>query len=431
VAALEAVQPKDLEAHEIDVRLGAPWVAPKFIDQFMYELLDTPWKSKDKIKAHYSSHTAEWGIDNKGDDWGNVKANTAYGTSRVNAYRIIEDSLNRRDTRVYDKDEDGKSFLNQKATTLVQQKQERIKQAFRDWVFKDPERRHELVNLYNTQFNSTRPREYDGRHIAFVGMNPEIALREHQTNAIARILYGGNTLLAHEVGAGKTYEMIASAMESKRLGLANKSLFVVPNHLTEQTATEFMTLYPAANVLIATKKDFETANRKKFCSRIATGDYDAIIIGHSQFERVPLSEAKQKEFLNMQLDELEDMLKEAKNERFTVKQLEKAKKNLEAKLDRLMAADRKDDVVTFEELGVDRLYVDEAHGYKNLYLRTKMRNVAGIPQTEAQKSSDLYAKCRYLDETTGNRGVIFATGTPVSNSMTEILPLTSYKELLT
>ncbi|MDR1376012.1 MAG: DEAD/DEAH box helicase family protein, partial [Synergistaceae bacterium] len=426
VAALEAVQPKDLEAHEIDARLGAPWVEPKFIDQFMHELLETPWRLKDHIKTHYSSHTAEWGIENPKSDSGNIKANTVYGTSRVSAYDIIEDSLNRRDVRVYDRDDKGNSILNQKETTLAQQKQEGIKQAFREWIFKDPERRHELVGRYNEQFNSVRPREYDGSHITFAGMNPEITLREHQTNAIARILYGGNTLLSHVVGAGKSYEMIASAMESKRLGLANKSLFVVPNHLTEQTASEFMRLYPSANVLVATKKDFETANRKKFCSRIATGDYDAIIIGHSQFERIPLSPEKQKEFLDTQMNEIMDAQEEAKGDRFTIKQLEKSRKNLEAKLDRLMANERKDDVVTFEELGVDRLYVDEAHGYKNLYLRTKMRNIAGIPQTEAQKSSDLYAKCRYMDEITGSKGVIFATGTPVSNSMTEAYTMMRY-----
>jgi N12 class adenine-specific DNA methylase len=429
VTALEAVQPKDLEAHEIDARLGAPWIAPIFIDQFMYELLDTPPRAMEKIKTRYSAHTAEWGIDRKGDDWGNVKANSTYGTERVNAYSIIEDSLNRRDTRVYDKDSDGKSVLNQKETALAQQKQESIKQAFLNWIFKDPERRYELVNLYNKRFNSVRPREYDGRHIAFAGMNPEITLKEHQINAIARILYGGNTLLAHEVGAGKTFEMVASAMEAKRLGLAHKSLFVVPNHLTEQTAAEFMALYPAANVLVATKKDFKTANRKKFCSRIATGDYDAIIIGHSQFERIPLSAERQEAFLDEQIDKILGAIKEMEKEKdskFTVKQLEKTKRNLEAKLERLMASDCKDDVVTFEELGVNRLYVDEAHGYKNLYLRTSMRNVAGIPQAEAQKSSDLYAKCRYMDESTGNKGVIFATGTPVSNSMTEMYTMMRY-----
>jgi N12 class adenine-specific DNA methylase len=427
VEALEAVQPKDLAAHEIDVRLGAPWIEPKFIDQFMYELLETSWRSKEKIKAHYSHLTAEWKIDSKNDDWSNVKANTVYGTDRVNAYHIIEDSLNRKDTRIYDKDGDEKAVVNQKETTLAQQKQESIKQAFRDWIFKDPERRHELVDRYNTQFNSIRPREYDGSHISFAGMNPEITLREHQTNAIARIIYGGNTLLAHVVGAGKSYEMTASAMESKRLGLANKSLFVVPNHLTEQTASEFMRLYPSANLLVATKKDFETENRKKFCSRIATGDYDAIIIGHSQFERIPLSVERQKKFLDEQWFELSEMMKDTeKSDRFTIKQIEKSKKNLDAKLSKLMNADRKDDVITFEELGIDRLYVDEAHGYKNLYLRTKMRNVAGISQTEAQKSSDLYAKCRYMDERTGNKGVIFATGTPVSNSMTEVYTMMRY-----
>jgi N12 class adenine-specific DNA methylase len=428
-AALESVQPKDLEAHEIDVRLGAPWIEPRIIEQFMYELLDTPLWARDSINVRYSPHTAEWGIEGKGNNSGNVKADVTWGTDRKSAYYIIEDTLNRRDSRVYDRDDDGRSVLNREETALAQQKQEAIKQAFQGWIFKDPERRHELVDLYNRKFNSVRPRAYDGSHITFAGMNPEVELREHQVNAIARILYGGNTLLAHEVGAGKTYEMIASAMEAKRLGLANKSLFVVPNHLTEQTASEFMTLYPSANILVATKKDFETATRKKFCSRIATGDYDAIVIGHSQFERIPLSPEKQKAFLDEQIDEIVYALKEAeeeKSDRFTVKQLEKTKKNLEAKLSQLMASERKDDVVTFEELGVDRLYVDEAHGYKNLYLRTRMRNVAGIPQTEAQKSSDLYAKCRYMDEMTGNKGVIFATGTPVSNSMTEMYTMMRY-----
>jgi N12 class adenine-specific DNA methylase len=430
VAALEAAQPKDLEAHEIAVRLGATWIEPKIVEQFMFELLDTPkWAKNGFISVRYSTHTSQWSVENKNKDSGNVKANSTWGTSRANAYRIIEDTLNLRDTRVYDRTEDDKTILNQKETTLAQQKQESVKQAFREWIFKDPERRHTLVDRYNEQFNATRPREYDGSHISFAGMNPEVALREHQSNAIARILYGGNTLLAHEVGAGKTFIMIASSMEAKRLGLANKSLFVVPNHLTEQTATEFMTLYPAANVLVATKKDFESANRKKFCSRIATGDYDAIIIGHSQFERIPLSPEKQKEFLDTQINGIMNAMSDAKadhSDPFTIKQLERAKKNQEAKLDRLMAADRKDDVVTFEELGVDRLYVDEAHGYKNLFLTTKMRNVAGIPQSEAQKSSDLYAKCRYLDEITDNKGVIFATGTPVSNSMTEMFTMMRY-----
>jgi N12 class adenine-specific DNA methylase/archaellum component FlaC len=429
VTALEAAQPKDLEAHEIAVRLGATWIEPKIVEQFMYELLDTPNWARGFIGVRYSPHTAGWSVENKNSDGGNLKANSTWGTSRANAYRIIEDTLNLRDTRVYDRTDDDKTYLNQKETTLAQQKQENIKQEFRDWIFKDPERRHELVDLYNKQFNAIRPREYDGSHITFAGMNPEISLREHQTNAIARILYGGNTLLAHEVGAGKTYEMIASAMEAKRLGLANKSLFVVPNHLTEQTASEFMTLYPSANILVATRKDFETGNRKKFCSRIATGDYDAIIIGHSQFERIPLSLEKQKEFLDTQIEEIVSAKLDTKLEhgdQFSVKQLEKLKKNLEAKLDRLMVSERKDDVITFEELGVDRLYVDEAQGYKNLFLVTKMRNVAGIPQSEAQKSSDLYAKCRYLDEITGNKGVIFATGTPISNSMTEMFSMMRY-----
>jgi N12 class adenine-specific DNA methylase len=426
VTALEVAQPKDLEAHEIAVRLGAAWIEPKIVEQFTHELLDTPAWAKEHIHIRYSPHTAEWSAEGKNIDRGNIKANTTWGTSRASAYRIIEDTLNLRDVRVYDRDEGDKTVLNRKETTLAQQKQESIKQAFRDWIFKDPERRHELVDFYNKRFNSIRPREYDGSHINFAGMNPEISLKEHQVNAIARILYGGNTLLAHEVGAGKTFEMIASAMEAKRLGLANKSLFVVPNHLTEQTASEFMTLYPNANILVATKKDFKAANRKKFCSRIATGDYDAIIIGHSQFERIPLSPEKQKKLLDAQIDEILGVMEEAEDDRFTVKQLEKAKKNLEAKLERLSASERKDDVVTFEELGVNRLYVDEAHGFKNLFLATKMRNVAGIPQSEAQKSSDLYAKCRYMDETTGNKGVIFATGTPVSNSMTELFTMMRY-----
>jgi N12 class adenine-specific DNA methylase len=430
VAALEAVQPRNLEAQEIDVRLGSPWVPAEVIEQFVYELLDTPFWMQAQVKVHYSPYTATWGIDNAKHYGHDVKNTVVYGTNRMNAYQIIEHMLNRQDIKIYDRDaKNDRLILNQKETMIAQQKQEVIKQEFADWIYKEPERRNLLVDIYNRQFNSIRPREYDGSHIIFAGMNPEIKLRTHQINAIARILYGGNTLLAHEVGAGKTYEMIASAMESKRLGFANKSLFVVPNHLTEQTATEFMTLYPSANILVATKRDFETANRKKFCSRIATGDYDAIIIGHSQFERIPLSLERQKKILQAQIDEVTGMLtkeKQKKSNRFSVKQLEKVKKALMPKLERLLALDRKDDVVTFEELGIDRLYVDEAHGYKNLYLRTRMSNVAGIPQTEAQKSSDLYAKCRYMDEITGNKGVIFATGTPVSNSMTEMYTMMRY-----
>jgi hypothetical protein len=380
---------------------------------------------KNVLRIEYSPYTAEWGVRGQHLASGDVKVSSVYGTSRMNAYSIIENTLNQKDVNVYDKADDGRSILNQKETTVAQQKQEIIKQAFQDWIFENPERRKELVGIYNEKMNSIRPREYNGRHIAFVGMNPGISLMEHQSNAVARILYGGNTMLAHEVGAGKTYEMIASAMEAKRLGLAQKSLFVVPNHLTEQTATAFMTLYPSANVLVATKRDFETANRKKFCSRIVTGDYDAVIIGHSQFERIPLSVERQKAFIAAQIQEIKNA-KKWENSPFSTKQIEKAKKFLEAKYERLMNADKKDDVVMFEELGVDRLYVDEAHGYKNLYLRTRMNNVAGIPQTEAQKSSDLYAKCRYMDEITGNKGIIFATGTPISNSMTEMYTMMRY-----
>ena len=382
---------------------------------------------------HYSPLTAEWNISNKNSDYGNVTANVTYGTKRINAYKIIEETLNLKDVRIFDTviDEGGNEarVLNKKDTILAQQKQQLIKDAFRDWIWKDPDRRDRLTTLYNTKFNSIRPREYDGSHIRFTGMNPEITLRPHQVNAIARILYGGNTLLAHVVGAGKTFEMVASAMESKRLGLCQKSLFVVPNHLTEQWAAEFLQLYPSANILVATKKDFETRNRKKFCSRIATGDYDAVIIGHSQFEKIPMSIERQRAVLQEQLDEIVDGIAEAKSaraERFTVKQLEKTKKQIKLKLEKLNDQSRKDDVVTFEELGVDRLFVDEAHFYKNLFLFTKMRNVAGLAQTEAQKSADLFMKCRYLDELTGGRGIVFATGTPISNSMTEMYTMQRY-----
>lgn len=440
VTALEAAMPKDLDASEIDVRLGATWVDKEYIQEFMYELLDTPYYLRGTIEVNYTNFTAEWGISNKNSvSWNDVAAYTTYGTDRANAYRILEDTLNLRDIRIYDTvtDPDGKErrVLNKDATTLAQQKQQAIKDAFRDWVFNDPDRRQALVEKYNVLFNSVRPREYDGSHITFGGINPEIALRPHQLNAIAHILYGGNTLLAHEVGAGKTFEMVAAAMESKRLGLCQKSLFAVPNHLTEQWASEFLRLYPSANILVATKKDFETRNRKKFCARIATGDYDAVIIGHSQFERIPVSAERQERLLQEQIWEIEDGLEELKSsgaERFTIKQLERTKKSLEARLDKLHKNERKDDVVTFEQLGVDRLYVDEAHSYKNLFLYTKMRNVAGLSTSEAQKSSDMLLKCRYIDELTagrggeGGKGVIFATGTPVSNSMTELYTMMRY-----
>ena len=431
--ALEKVQPKDLSASEIDVRLGATWLPPEDIEQFVHELLSTAYYIRNRIKVHYSPITAAWNIENKNADYNNVAAGVTYGTNRINAYKIIEETLNLKDVRIFDTvtDENGNEarVLNKKDTILAQQKQQAIKDAFRDWIWKDPDRRDRLTTLYNTKFNSIRPREYDGSHIRFTGMNPEITLRPHQVNAIARILYGGNTLLAHVVGAGKTFEMVAAAMESKRLGLCQKSLFVVPNHLTEQWAAEFLQLYPSANILVATKKDFETRNRKKFCSRIATGDYDAVIIGHSQFEKIPMSIERQRAVLQGQLDEIVDGIADAKSaraERFTVKQLEKTKKQIKLKLEKLNDQSRKDDVVTFEELGVDRLFVDEAHFYKNLFLFTKMRNVAGLAQTEAQKSADLFMKCRYLDELTGGRGIVFATGTPISNSMTEMYTMQRY-----
>lgn len=434
VKAMEAAQPKDLEASDIDVRLGATWIAPEYIQDFMYELLNTPYYQRRAIEVHFSPHTAEWRINGKNVvSRSNVAAYTTYGTDRANAYKILEDTLNLRDVRIYDtvQDADGKEqrVLNQKATTLAQQKQQAIKDAFREWIWKDPARRQTLVAQYNELFNSIRPREYDGSHIVFAGMNPEISLREHQRNAVAHALYGGNTLLAHQVGAGKTFEMVAAAMESKRLGLCQKSMFVVPNHLTEQWASEFLRLYPSANILVTTKKDFETGNRKKFCARIATGDYDAVIIGHSQFEKIPVSHERQEQLLQDEIAEIMDGIEELKNndgERFSIKQLEKSRKQLELKLEKLRAEDRKDDVVTFEQLGVDRLYVDEAHSYKNLFLYTKMRNVAGISTSEAQKSSDMYMKCRYMDELTGGRGIIFATGTPVSNSMTELYTMQRY-----
>ena len=434
VEALTVAQPKDLDASEIEVRMGATWIDKEYIQQFMYETFRTPYYLQRNIEVKYSSFTAEWQITGKTSvPYSDVAANTTYGTSRANAYKILEDSLNLRDVRIYDtiEDADGKErrVLNAKETTLAAQKQQAIREAFKDWIWKDPERRQTLVRQYNEEMNSTRPREYDGSHITFGGMNPEITLREHQLNAIAHVLYGGNTLLAHEVGAGKTFEMVAAAMEAKRLGLCQKSLFVVPNHLTEQWASEFLRLYPSANILVTTKKDFETHNRKKFCARIATGDYDAIIMGHSQFERIPISRERQERLLYEQIDEITEGIAEVQasgGERFTVKQLERTRKSLEARLEKLQAEGRKDDVVTFEQLGVDRLFVDEAHNYKNLFLYTKMRNVAGLSTSDAQKSSDMFAKCRYMDEITGNRGVIFATGTPVSNSMTELYTMQRY-----
>ena len=430
---LEKVQPQDLSASEISVRLGATWLPPDDVQNFIFELLQTPRYAQWNIKVHYSEYTAEWNIENKNYDKSNVMANSTYGTERVNAYKIIEETLNLKDVRIFDYVEDikgnKKPVLNKKETAIAQGKQEMIKQAFQDWIWKDPERRERLVRKYNDLFNSMRAREYDGSHITFSGMNPEISLRPHQINAVARIMYGGNSLLAHVVGAGKTFEIVAAAQESKRLGLCSKSLIVVPNHLTEQWASEYLQLYPSANILVATKKDFETKNRKKFCARIATGDYDAVIIGHSQFEKIPVSIERQQYMLQKQIDEITDGITQVKanrGERFTIKQLEKTKKSLQVKLDKLNDQSRKDDVVTFEELGVDRLFVDEAHNFKNLFLYTKMRNVGGIAQTEAQKSSDLFMKCRYLDEVTESKGVIFATGTPVSNSMVELYTMQRY-----
>ena len=434
VEALTAAQPKDLDASEIEVRLGATWIDKEYIQQFMYETFDTPFYLQRSIEVHYSAFTAEWQISGKNAvGQRDVAAYTTYGTGRANAYKILEDSLNLRDVRIYDtvEDADGKErrVLNAKETTLAAQKQQAIREAFKDWIWRDPERRQALVRQYNEEMNATRPREYDGSHIVFGGMNPAITLREHQKNAIAHVLYGGNTLLAHEVGAGKTFEMVGAAMEAKRLGLCQKSLFVVPNHLTEQWASEFLRLYPSANILVTTKKDFEKHNRKKFCARIATGDYDAIIMGHSQFEKIPISVERQERLLHEQIWEITEGIAEVEasgGERFTVKQLERTKKSLEARLEKLQAEDRKDDVVTFEQLGVDRLFVDEAHNYKNLFLYTKMRNVAGLSTTDAQKSSDMFAKCRYMDEITGGRGVVCATGTPVSNSMTELYTMQRY-----
>ena len=438
VRALEAVQPVDLTASEISVRLGATWLPPEIIEEFMFELFSTPRYCQWNIHVHYAQYTGEWNVEGKSYDRSNVKAHNTYGTGRVNGYKIMEETLNLRDVRIFDYIEDGNgrktAVLNKKETAIAQGKQELIKQAFADWIWSEPERREQLTKLYNEKFNSIRPREYDGSHLNFVGINPEITLRPHQVNAIAHILYGGNTLLAHVVGAGKTFEMVAAAQESKRLGLCQKSLFVVPNHLTEQWASEYLQLYPSANILVATKKDFETKNRKKFCGRIATGDYDAVIIGHSQFEKIPMSLERQRAILQQQLDEVLDGISELKKNRgdnFSIKQLERTKKTVRQKLDKLNDQSRKDDVVTFEELGVDRIFIDEAHYYKNLAAFTKMRNVGGISQTEAMKSSDLYMKCRYLDQLTGGRGVVFATGTPISNSMVEMYTMQKYLQYST
>ena len=434
--ALAQVQPTDLTASEISVRLGATWLDTEYVRRFIFETLGTPRSAQWSIKVHYSGITGEWRIEGKSKDRGNVKVISTYGTKRINAYEIIEDTLNLKDVRIFDYvyDADGRktAVLNKKETAIAQSKQELIKDAFAEWIWKDPDRREAICKTYNILFNSNRPREYDGSHINFSGMNPEITLRKHQVNAIAHILYGGNTLLAHVVGAGKTFEMVATAMESKRLGLCQKSLFVVPNHLTEQWATEFLQLYPAANILVATRKDFETKNRKKFCGRIATGDYDAVIIGHSQFEKIPMSVERQRAILEQQIDEIMMGISEAKREKaenFTIKQMMKTQKGLQAKIDKLNDQSRKDDVVTFEELGVDRIFIDESHYFKNLFLYTKMRNVGGIAQTEAQKSSDLFMKCRYLDEITGGRGIVFATGTPISNSMVELYTIQRYLQM--
>ena len=439
VEALTKAQPRELEASEIDVRLGATWLDPDIIQKFMTETFQIPYYLRHAVKVRYSPYTAEWRVEGKtATGRSDIISSETYGTSRANAYKILEETLNLKDVRIYDTIEDAegkpKRVLNKRETMLAQQKQQVIKDAFANWVWQDPQRRIALVKQYNELFNSTRPREYDGSHIKFVGMNPEITLREHQRNAIAHVLYGGNTLLAHEVGAGKTYEMAASAMEAKRLGLCQKSLFVVPNHLTEQWASEFLNLYPNAKLLVARRKDFETANRKKFCARIATGDYDAVIIGHSQFERIPLSFERQERIIQEQIYETLAAINELKvhaGENFSIKQMEKTRKTLETKLEKLRSDERKDDVITFEQLGVDRLFVDESHFYKNLFLTTKMRNVAGLSTSEAQKSSDMFGKCRYLDEITGGRGVVFATGTPVSNSMTELYTVMRYLQYST
>ena len=433
VEYLKKVIPKDIPPTEISIRIGATWIPEDIITNFILDLIDASFYAKRDLKAHYSDVTGEWNIENKSCDRNTIAVTSTYGTNRANAYKLIEDALNLRDTKIFDYnyDENGKkvAVLNKKETAIAQAKQDKIKQAFQDWVWNDQERRERLTYLYNEKFNAIIPREYDGSHITFDGINPEITLRPHQVNAIARVLYGGNTLLAHEVGAGKTFEMVASAMESKRLGLCNKSLFVVPNHIIEQFASEFLQLYPSANILVSTKKDFETANRKKFCSRIATGEWDAVIIGHSQFEKIPMSIKRQVAILEQQLQDTLKGIEDLKNhngERFSIKALMKTQKSIEKKLANLNSTSRKDDVITFEELGVDRLFVDEAHYYKNLYLYTKMRNVGGIAQTEAQKSSDLFMKCRYLDEITGGKGIVFATGTPISNSMVELYTMQRY-----
>ena len=434
VQALEKVQPKELEASEIEIRLGATWVDADYITEFMGELFQTPdYYLGSRIEVKYAPVNGQWNISGKSlDTYGNTRVTATYGTARANAYRLLEDALNLRDTKIYDtiQDADGEHrVLNKKETMLAQQKQDMIKEAFKEWIFRDIDRREALCKKYNEIFNSIRPREYDGSHIQFVGMTPEITLMPHQKNAVAHVLYGGNTLLAHCVGAGKTFQMIAAGMESKRLGLSQKNLYVVPNHLTEQWGSDFLRLYPGANVLVSTKKDFEPANRKKFCSRIATGDYDAIIIGHSQFERIPLSKERQIAMIEQQIEEIMLAIEEAQSDdspRYTIKQMERTRKGLEKRLEKLNDDTRKDDVVTFEQLGVDRLFVDESHFYKNLFLYTKMRNIAGIAQTDAQKSSDMFMKCRYMDELTGGKGVTFATGTPVSNSMTELYTIMRY-----
>ena len=434
VQYLEQVQPKDLDASEIEARLGATWISEDYITRFMAETFHTPrYYIGSKVKVQYAEVTGQWNVMGKNvDSYGNALVTSTYGTQRANAYRLLEDALNLRDTKIYDtvQDADGEHReLNRKETMLAQQKQELIKEEFKEWIFKDLHRREDLCKIYNERFNSIRPREYDGSHIQFVGMNPEITLMPHQKNAVAHVLYGNNTLLAHCVGAGKTFQMIAAGMESKRLGLSQKNLYVVPNHLTEQWGSDFLRLYPGANILVATKKDFEPANRKRFCSRIATGDYDAVIIGHTQFEKIPLSKERQIAMLEDQIADITFSIEEAAHQagqNYTIKQLEKTKKSLQARMKKLNDQTRKDDVVTFEQLGVDRLFVDESHSFKNLFLYTKMRNVAGISQTDAQKSSDMFMKCRYMDELTGGRGITFATGTPVSNSMTELYTIMRY-----
>ena len=434
VQYLEQVQPKDLDASEIEARLGATWISENYITQFMAETFHTPrYYVGSKVKVQYAEVTGQWNVMGKNvDSYGNALVTSTYGTQRANAYRLLEDALNLRDTKIYDTVQDAEGEhreLNRKETMLAQQKQELIKEEFKEWIFKDLHRREDLCKIYNERFNSIRPREYDGSHIQFVGMNPEITLMPHQKNAVAHVLYGNNTLLAHCVGAGKTFQMIAAGMESKRLGLSQKNLYVVPNHLTEQWGSDFLRLYPGANILVATKKDFEPANRKRFCSRIATGDYDAVIIGHTQFEKIPLSRERQIAMLEDQIADITFSIEEAAHQagqNYTIKQLEKTKKSLQARMKKLNDQTRKDDVVTFEQLGVDRLFVDESHSFKNLFLYTKMRNVAGISQTDAQKSSDMFMKCRYMDELTGGRGITFATGTPVSNSMTELYTIMRY-----